>query len=58
MCSAKLEDGEALVCCRYSAGSYILMLGESPDVFIGMRPADVRLALKLGPDVEVLVYPQ
>lgn len=42
----------------YSAGSYILMLGESSGIFIGMRPADVRRALKLGPDVEVLVYPQ
>ena len=34
------------------------MLGESSDTFIGIRPPDVRLALKLGPDVEVLVYPQ
>ena len=34
------------------------MLGESSGIFIGMRPADVRRALKLGPDVEALVYPQ
>lgn len=34
------------------------MLGESSGTFIGMRPADVRRALKLGPDVEALVYPQ
>ena len=30
------------------------MLGEVSGIFIGMRP----LALKLGPDVEVLEYPQ
>lgn len=34
------------------------MLGERCCIFIGMRPAGVRRALKLGPDVEVLVYPQ
>ena len=34
------------------------MLGELSGIFIGMRPVDVRLALKLGPDAEVLVYPQ
>ena len=42
-------------CCRYSAGSYTLMLAESSGIFIGIRPVDVRLALKLGPDVEVLL---
>ncbi len=34
------------------------MLGDASGIFIGFRPADVRLALKLGPDVKVLVYPQ
>lgn len=33
------------------------MSAESSGIFIGMRPEDVRLALKLGPDVEALVYP-
>lgn len=34
------------------------MLGEFSAIFVGMRPTDVRRALKLGPDVEVLLYPQ
>ena len=42
----------------YSAGSYILIEGEPSGIFIGIRPAGVRRALKLGPDVEVFVYPQ
>ena len=42
-------------CCTYSAGSYTLMLAESSGIFIGKRPVDVRLALKLGPDVEAVL---
>lgn len=33
-------------------------MGESSSILIGMRPVDVRRALKLGADAEVLVYPQ
>ena len=31
------------------------MLAESYGIFKGIRPVDVRLALKLGPDVEMLL---
>ena len=34
------------------------MLGESSINLVGMRPTEVRRALKLGPAVEVLLYPQ